>query len=266
MSLKEEMVVKMQLLGIEAKRSLGQNFLISEHVVSEIIEHVERRAPPFVVEVGPGLGALTERLIERKWPRTIIELDRKFAEYWRQRGETVVEGDALQIDWKDLGLPNETLLLSNLPYQIGSRLVIDLSTNAPAIETMVLMFQREVAERLMAETRSKEYGFLSVVAQTFWSLNRIVDASGSDFYPPPNVLSRVVAFKRRKTEARLGADFVAFVKTAFQFRRKFMLKAFAADSAALKAVFQKLNVSEKVRAEELTAEDFQKIYLMKAYG
>jgi 16S rRNA (adenine1518-N6/adenine1519-N6)-dimethyltransferase len=266
MSLKEELLFKMQGLGIEPKRSLGQNFLISDHIVSEVIEHVERRAPSFIIEVGPGLGALTERVIERSWPRRIIELDRKFAEYWRRRGEEVLEADALQVKWPELGLPAGTLLLSNLPYQIGSRLVIEVSPGPPELETMVLMFQREVAERLMAEPRTKDYGFLTVVAQSFWSLNRVVDAGPDDFFPAPNVNSRVVSFKRRQVDARLGADFIAFIKAAFQFRRKFMLKSFKSEESSYKEILQKLGIGEKVRAEELQPTDFQKIFLMKNYG
>ena len=266
MSLKDELFVKMQMLGIEPKRSLGQNFLIGEVIVEKIFEHLDRRKPSFVVEIGPGLGTLTEHLITRELPRKIIELDRKFAEYWRSRGEDVIEGDALKINWDELNLPNNTMVLSNLPYQIGSRLVIELSTHAPSIDVMVLMFQREVAERLAASPRSKDYGFLTVVTQTFWSVDTVVDARAGDFYPAPNVLSRVVSLKRRKVDSRLDASYIEFVKMSFQFRRKFMLKSLKSDTEKYKEIFNKLNIPETTRAEELTSETFQNIFIMYKYG
>lgn len=260
LSLKEKLLVKMQLLQISPKRSLGQNFLISEHVVEQIMNFVDRRNPTCIIEIGPGLGTLTESLIERSAPRQLIELDRKFAAYWRQRGEKVIEVDALQMNWQDQKWPHDTLILGNLPYQIGARLVIDLSLGPAAFQHLVFMFQREVAERLTAETRTKDYGFLSVVVQTFWTLNRVTDASRDDFYPMPNVSSRVMAFKRRVVDARLNADYIHFVKTAFQFRRKYMLKSFSENEAVVRQVLFSLGVKETVRAEELSPDIFQQIY------
>lgn len=260
MSLKENLLEKMRLLGIEPKRSLGQNFLIGEHVVAEIINQVEQRSPLLVVEVGPGLGSLTEPLIERNIPRKLIELDRKFAEYWRARGETVIEADALRVDWQSLGLPEGTLLLSNLPYQIGSRLVIEMSIGPRQVDAMILMFQREVAERLVAETSTKDYGFLSVIAQTFWHMGRVVDASSGDFFPAPNVDSRVLSLKRRKLETNFGVEYVEFVKKAFQFRRKFMIKSFSEKKDLVLEALKGCGYTASVRAEEISPADFQKIH------
>jgi 16S rRNA (adenine1518-N6/adenine1519-N6)-dimethyltransferase len=266
MSLKDELLVKMHELGIQPKRSLGQNFLIGEHVVEKIFEHVDRREPKMIVEVGPGLGALTERLIERNSKRLLIELDSQFAKYWQKRGENVLEVDALECDWKKLDLPVNTLVLSNLPYQIGSRLVIELSLGPNEVDVLVFMFQKEVAERLDAKVSAKDYGFLSVVAQTFWSINHVVDASREDFFPSPNVLSRVISLKRKNIDARFDQRYIDFIKACFQFRRKYLLKAFKAESAEMKVIFQKLGLSESVRGEELSPQIFQQLYLMKNFG
>lgn len=262
LSLKEKLMAKMQQLQISPKRSLGQNFLISEHVVEQILNYVDRRNPALIVEIGPGLGTLTESLIERPNPRKLIELDRKFAQYWRERGEKVVEADALEINWAKELWPHDTMVLGNLPYQISSRLVIDLSFAPATLQHLVFMFQREVAERLTAQPRTKDYGFLSVIAQTFWTMNKITDASRDDFYPMPNVSSRVVAFKRREVDSRLTIEYMHFVKTAFQFRRKYMLKSLAEVESQVRVAFLALGLKETVRSEELSPEIFQKIYFM----
>jgi 16S rRNA (adenine1518-N6/adenine1519-N6)-dimethyltransferase len=274
MTLKEQMEKRLMELGRDPKRSLGQNFLIGEHVVNAIVTEVERLTPTLVIEIGPGLGALTDRLRERHMQKFLIELDAKMVAYWRAQDEKVLEGDALQIDWREGLLPqmgvasgDGILLLSNLPYQISARLVVELSTSAPWLPRMVLMFQREVAERLRATPRSEDYGFLSVVAQTHWHMERVVDASPEDFYPQPNVMSRVLGFLRRPTSSEWGDDFTSFVKLAFSQRRKFMAKAFPENKQTVIAGLKTLGFTEKTRAEELSPQDFQNLFRhVKAHG
>lgn len=261
MTLKEMILVRLQELDVHPKRSLGQNFLISEHVVLQIFNEFDRNEKDLSIEIGPGLGVLTEVMIKKSPKRLLIEMDRTFAEYWRSRGEQVIEMDALKADWISLTQgANRVLVIGNLPYQIGSRLVVDLSVSLAPISQMIFMFQKEVAERLVSKPRSPNYGFLSVVAQTFWNIQRVVDANSQDFYPAPKVDSRVMTFERRENKNRLGQDYIDFVKRAFQFRRKFMLKSFGLERAHLLEGLQKLGYNEKVRAEELAVNEFQELY------
>ena len=250
----------MQDLGITPKRSLGQNFLIQPLIVDRILYELEQQSPNYVIEIGPGLGVLTEGLISREIPHMLIELDRKFAELWRVRGENIIEMDALKVHWNELNLPKGTWLLGNLPYQIGSRLVIDLSQGPGEIFGLMFMFQKEVAQRLTAKESTKEYGFLSVIAQTFWDINKVIDASPEDFYPSPKVSSRVVKFKRREVDENIDEKYIAFVKKAFQHRRKFMMKSFSDHQEKISRAFTKLNIKATSRAEELTPEKFQNLY------
>ena len=157
---KDELTARMQSLGIEPKRSLGQNFLISERVVAKIIETVERlgKARPALIEVGPGLGSLTESLLTLEKPLTLLELDKSLARFWRERGGDVMEGDALKLDWRTLNLPQGTLFVSNLPYQISSSLVVERSVEPAGIEVMILMFQKEVAQRTRRADRHQLQG------------------------------------------------------------------------------------------------------------
>ena len=238
------------------KKSLGQNFLINQHVVDAIVKKAKNISSESYVEIGPGLGALTEQLKNFDEPLLLLEMDSKFAQFWNEQGLKVTEGDALQFDWESLK-DDSICLVSNLPYQISARIVIELSYRSPNIKNMVLMFQKEVAQRVTAEPRTKDYGFLSVVAQAAWETQKVVDVSPQDFYPPPKVMSRVLAFSRA---AEVSPGFVQFVKRAFENRRKFMLKNFPEKKDLLICELEQLGFNDKVRAEQLKVTDFQALY------
>jgi len=281
LSRRERILERLRELGAEPKRSLGQNFLISDFVVEKILAAARAFPCSQIVEVGPGLGALTEDLLSMGEAITLLELDRKFVDYWKSRAQTsahpiqVMEGDALQMDWKSLALPADTLFVSNLPYQISSSLVIERCLEPAGITRMILMFQKEVAQRLNAKPRTPEYGLLTVMAQTFWDLSTVVDAGPQSFYPPPNVSSRVVMFRLR-TGVEITHDsrlsFLRFVKAAFSHRRKLMAKNLLGsfyssvahhDEAALQleAVFKAQGLLSTARAEELDPKAFVRLYL-----
>ena len=145
-------------------------------------------------------------------------------------------------------------MVSNLPYQIGARVVIDRSLGPDSVTKMILMFQKEVAQRLMATPSTKDYGFLTVVAQAQWKIRLLLEAKPNDFYPAPKVTSRVLIFERLKP--MVDEFFVEFVKKAFAQRRKFMLKSFGPEKEQLLALLQTLGYDEKVRAEEISVEHF----------
>jgi 16S rRNA (adenine1518-N6/adenine1519-N6)-dimethyltransferase len=244
-------------LKVHAKRSLGQNFLVNQHIVEKILATVKGLSPKALVEIGPGLGALTEGLLKLRLPLTLIELDRRFAEDWRARGCEVLEADALQVDWLALNLPGSTVLVSNLPYQIAGRLMVEFASGPTAVTDLVLMMQREVADRVLGAPRGADYGFLSVVVQAAFAVGKVVDAGPKDFRPAPKVRSRVLHLKRRTT---LDPQFTAFVKTSFQNRRKFLLKNFPAAHDAMLDALRDLGYSEKARAEELSVVHYQTLF------
>jgi len=174
-------------LRILSKKSLGQNFLISDSVINKILAAVEDEKPVRVIEVGPGCGALTDLLAEKYKDLTLIELDRILAEFWRSQNFKLIEADALQMRWD---FSAEHLLVSNLPYQISSSLVIDRSLDPIQLKAMILMFQKEVAQRIRAVQQTEHYGMLSVIAQEFWVIGTVCDAGSRDFKPAPKVSSR----------------------------------------------------------------------------
>jgi len=258
--------------GRDPKKSLGQNFLISDGVIEKVIQATESFAPTHLLEIGPGPGSLTFDLLERLKPRVesfrVIELDRGWAEFWRQKDLSVIEADALRIPWKDFIL-EKTVLVSNLPYQISSTLVIDRSLDEKGLSGMVLMFQKEVAQKIRGTPKNELYGFLSVIAQSFWKIETVAEAGPRDFWPPPKVASRVLRFVPRPMDdvPRDREGFLEFVKMAFQQRRKTLranwegyLNRRPEGWARVLTQVKGWGFSEKLRAEELTPLQFQLLY------
>lgn len=265
---KERLHAVLEATGHAAKRSLGQNFLVSDAIIRKILQAAFDSRPATVIEVGPGPGALTEGLRQLGVPMTLIELDRGLAEYWRSQGMTVVEADALQMDWSPLIAEGRTVLVSNLPYQISSSLVIERSiTTKPDVVAMVLMFQKEVAQRLRALPSTEHYGMLSVVAQNFWKMETVCDAGPADFQPPPRVASRVLKFERLDSAPADPAAFLSFCKAAFAQRRKLLrsnlsqwLRQKKSDEQALLAKLVAFGLKETARAEELSPARFRELH------
>ncbi len=279
---KQKINQRLNELGSTAKKSLGQNFLINDRVIDSILgrtkEKIELYPNGQIVEVGPGLGSLTEHLIQigrdSKKKITLVELDKTFADHWRGQHCDVVEGDALRLDWANVIPGRGHTLVSNLPYQISSSLVIDQSIEFEVFASMVLMFQKEVAQRITAKPKTSEYGILSVIAQSFWDIAKVTDASQNDFWPAPKVSSRVLCFQRKlelsigksidgqvvnqQTSGKQKKDFLSFVKRAFSQRRKLLKKNLG--SLFNEKIFVDLNIPPMARAEELSVQDFHRLF------
>lgn len=258
----DRLKVRQNELGILAKKSLGQNFLVSDTVIEKIIAAAAEFNHEQVVEIGPGCGALTDILLEKYKNLKLIELDRSLFDFWKSKGCDIVNVDALQTDWS---VYQNHLLVSNLPYQISSSLVIDRSLDERPLIGMVLMFQKEVAQRIRATEQSEHYGMLSVMAQEFWQIQTVCDAGPRDFNPPPKIASRVLSFRPRKSNIDNKAEYLHFIKAAFKQRRRIL-------KTNLAALGPKFNVdlladwliqnkkSDKVRAEELSVLQMNSLY------
>lgn len=251
-------------MGIEPKRSLGQNFLTNEHVIEKIIAQSKAQLKNQLIEIGPGPGSLTDHLKPLTQNFTLIELDRKIAQYWREQSLNVLEQDALKADWQQLTHDGPTLLVSNLPYQISSSLVVELSTTEHQVESMILMFQKEVAERIVADPNQKTYGLLSVVAQLSWEIQKLADAGPGSFFPPPKVASRVLSFQKKPQT--LTKEFLNFVKACFQQRRKQVLKVLiqqkhpSVEDSHIFDWLESKGYGKTLRAENISANDYVELY------
>lgn len=264
MKASERLAKRLDELQIFAKKSLGQNFLVSDGVITKIMAAVNSEKPNFVLEIGPGCGALTDLLIEKYKNLTLIELDKNLANFWREQNLNVIEADALQMDWNFDNA--QYVLVSNLPYQISSSLLIDRSLDDVQLKSMVLMFQKEVAQRIRAQQQTEHYGLLSVIAQEFWRIETVCDAGSREFKPAPKVSSRVLKFWPRKSNIENKKHYLSFVKACFQQRRRVLttnLNALNTKHFQIEKLNQWLNdnkKNEKVRAEELSPMEINSLY------
>ena len=244
--------------GLAPRREFGQNFVADPNTVRRIARLATVTASDHVVEIGAGLGSLTVALAETGATITAIEIDHGIVPVLRSvvgglDNVTVVEGDALELSWPDL-LAGCTswVLVANLPYNVGTPLVMDLLDTVPDIARMVVMVQREVAERMVAKARTSAYGAISVKV-AYWASARILGyVPATVFVPQPKVESALVEITRRATPAVDGVEPLALftlVKAGFAHRRK-MLRGSLAGMVTIEQ-FDKAGIAPTARAEEL---------------
>lgn len=244
------------------KKSLGQHFLKDESVLQKIADAIGDLARfKTVVEIGPGMGALTRYLIASKPDNFyVVELDDRWAAHLLQtypilRGK-LIHQDFLQTDLSFLQSPAH--VVGNFPYNISSQIVFRIIDHRDVVSEMTGMFQKEVALRIAAKPGSKDYGVMSVLAQAFYDCQYLFDVPPESFNPPPKVMSGVIKLTRRATKTLSCSEeqFKKVVKTAFNQRRKTMrnsLKELVQDKALLeKETFN-------LRPEQLSVSDFEQL-------
>ncbi|MCO4890073.1 16S rRNA (adenine(1518)-N(6)/adenine(1519)-N(6))-dimethyltransferase RsmA [Cupriavidus sp. WGtm5] len=182
--------------GHVARKRFGQNFLVDDTIIHGIVNAISPQAGDVLVEIGPGLGALTDPLLERIAQMQVVELDRDLVERLRRRyGERlqVHAGDALDFDFDKLAVPGRPLrIVGNLPYNISSPLLFHLMEFADHVHDQHFMLQKEVVERMVAEPGSKAFGRLSIMLQVRYYMEHVLDVPPGAFNPPPKVDSAVV--------------------------------------------------------------------------
>jgi 16S rRNA (adenine1518-N6/adenine1519-N6)-dimethyltransferase len=252
--------------GLRPSRALGQNFVVDPNTVRRIVRLAGVEPGDRVVEVGAGLGALTLALADAGAQVTAVEIDRHLLPVLEEvlRDVTprpaIVHADALQLDWTEL-LDDDGpwQLVANLPYNVATPLVLDVLDHVPAIRRMLVMVQREVAERLAAPPGSKAYGIPSVKV-AYWADAQVVGRVGPNvFLPKPNVESALVRIVRRDapaTDADADALF-ALVRAGFGQRRKMLRSALAGLVDA--ADFERAGVSPEARAEQLSVAEWGRL-------
>jgi len=259
--------------GLAPKKRFGQNFLVDPSACRTIAEAATTPPGGTVVEIGPGLGALTRPLLERAGRVVAIERDRDLvplltADLAAPIAEgrlTVIEADALGVAWEDaLTGPRPHVLAGNLPYQITGALLERATTLADRVDRAVFMVQAEVAERIAARPGSKTYGALTVFVQAAFDVRRLLTVRGGAFYPRPEVDSAVVVLEPRRPRRAEETDaFREAVRSAFAARRKTLRNAWRSlygwSKDELEAHALACGISLDARGETLSVEDFARI-------
>lgn len=243
----------------QARKRFGQNFLVDLAVVDAIVRAIGPKRDDVMIEIGPGLSALTAPLLDQLDKLTAIEIDRDLAARLRQRFSAdrlaVVEADALQVDFTQFG--SGLRIVGNLPYNISSPLLFALVECADQVRDQHFMLQREVVDRMVAEPGSSEYSRLSVMLQYRYQIHKLFDVAPEAFDPPPRVTSAIVRMIPRGNERVRALDeklFAAVVQRAFSQRRK-MLRGVMGEWTAL-IPWEKLGVLPTWRAEQVPVSGF----------
>jgi len=248
-------------IGTRPTKSLGQNFLHDQNLAAWIVDQLEIQPGEHVVEVGPGLGALTEFVVPKAGFTTLIEKDGRLANWLVQERFNGMENvavhhlDALDFDPRTLFLRGPTKLLGNLPYYVTSPIMFRFAAEPSPVHRMVLTMQKEVAERLAASPRSKEYGALTLVIGRRWRVKYLRTLPPEVFMPAPGVDSAAVLLEPRAHDEFPpcdGATFEWLVKQGFSQRRKQLQKMLRALHVDFPALAPQIGATEQARAEEIS--------------
>ncbi|MDX9842605.1 MAG: 16S rRNA (adenine(1518)-N(6)/adenine(1519)-N(6))-dimethyltransferase RsmA [Aquabacterium sp.] len=212
--------------GHIARKRFGQNFLVDHGVIDEIVRAIAPQPGQTLVEIGPGLGALTNPVVERSEKLTVIELDRDLAARLRKRPElNVIESDVLKVDFGQLAQEagQKLRLIGNLPYNISSPILFHLLPWADQVVDQHFMLQKEVVDRMVATPGNKDYSRLSVMLQWRYQMECVVDVPPGSFDPPPKVDSAVVRMIPLADPPAVDLpEFTKMVAVAFSQRRKIL--------------------------------------------
>lgn len=264
---------------IKANKSLGQNFLISEKVVNSIVESSEITKEDLVIEIGPGLGTLTKELLEKAGKVICIELDKNMIKILEDRFSLynnfeVILNDVLKVDLnsiikkeKEKNNLKNAKIVANLPYYITTPIIMKLLEEKLDLESITVMIQKEVADRLIAIPGEKDTGAITYAVYYYSVAEKILEVPKESFIPEPEVTSEVIKLKIRKNEivdVENKELMFKIIKNAFMQRRKTLLNALTnakifKSKEEGKEILKKLKLDENVRAEKLSLEKFAEL-------
>jgi len=246
----------------KAKKKFGQNFLVDHNIIADIIRSIRPKADDNMVEIGPGLGALTRPLLSHLNTLHVVEIDRdiiaRLKTDYPQEKIVIHEGDALKFNFATLAAPLR--VVGNLPYNISSPLLFHFADFATHISDMHFMLQNEVVERMVAEPSTPEYGRLSVMLQYRFHMEKLIDVPPDSFHPAPKVNSaivRIIPMPKKDIYVQDEAIFAEVVMAAFSQRRKTLRNTLRAHLA--EADFVQLEINAQLRAENLGHLDYARI-------
>ncbi|MFN0279651.1 MAG: 16S rRNA (adenine(1518)-N(6)/adenine(1519)-N(6))-dimethyltransferase RsmA [Pyrinomonadaceae bacterium] len=248
---------------MRAKKSLGQNFLRDQNLIDRIVDALELTGDETVIEIGPGHGALTERLVEKAAQVIAIEFDRDLIQVLKYKFShhanfTVINEDALKVDFSRLISQNfkseisNLKLAANLPYNISTPILQRLIDQRHLFNRIVLMFQREVVERITAKPGSSNRGYLSVLVEKAFETEYLFEVPPQAFFPVPKVWSAVVSLRPKESAVLDEAAFRKVVSVSFSQKRKTLFNNLKTEFENAAALLESSNIDGNRRAETLT--------------
>jgi 16S rRNA (adenine1518-N6/adenine1519-N6)-dimethyltransferase len=251
----------LEQLGHRPNKQLGQNYLIDGNILRILTDAAELKPDDSVLEIGPGLGVLTRQLIAKCRQVTSIEKDPTMA--WFLRSEldqahfSLIEKDALDVDYNPLFESGIQKVAANLPYSVGSRVLIDLTEARPLVERIVVMLQLEVGDRICAGPGNKHYGLMAILTGMYFEAKIAKKVSPNCFMPPPKVWSAVVLLRRREKPLVELTDYNFFkqlVKTCFSQRRKMVGSLLRKQYEQAETILLSLDIDPSARPETISIE------------
>lgn len=278
MGLYEETKFIMKQNNIVANKSLGQNFLIDENVVDSIVSSAEITDKDLVIEIGPGLGTLTQKLLEKAGKVICIELDEKMIKILKNRFKLytnfeLINEDVLKVDLINLIEKNKkeglekVKVVANLPYYITTPIIMKLLEDKLPIESITVMIQKEVAERLSEVPGGKETGSITYTIWYYTEPKIVLEVPPESFIPEPEVRSSVIKFnilENPRIQVKNEELFFKIIKVAFMQKRKTLVNALVnggifKNKSQAEECLQSLNIDTKIRGEKLTLEQYNEI-------
>lgn len=275
MNLAQETKFIMDKYGIKANKSLGQNFLISDYVVDSIIENSNITTSDLIIEIGPGLGTLTSRLLEKAGKVIAIELDTKVLEILTDRfalynNFELINNDVLKVDLKNIISSNLTeniknaKVVANLPYYITTPIIMKLLEENLPLDTITVMVQKEVADRLCALPGTKDAGSITYSIYYYTEPETILNVSKNSFVPAPEVDSAVINLKlldKPRVQVSNETLFFNVIKAAFSQKRKTLINGLVNNKIIdskdkAEKILTSLEIDIKIRGEKLSIQDF----------
>lgn len=271
MNLREETISILNKYGLRANKKLGQNFLINEKIINDIVEKAEVTNEDVVIEIGPGLGSLTKELVSNAKKVIAIELDSNMVDILKSRfglydNFEIIYDDVLKVDLKALISNYDSVkVVANLPYYITTPIIMKLLEERLNIKSITVMVQKEVGERLCATHEDREYGAITLGVLYYAKPQIIIDVPKENFLPAPEVDSCVIKLDmldKPRVEVKDEKLFFRMIKGAFSQRRKTIsnsLTCIGKSKEEIICILEKLGIDEKLRAENLSIEQYASI-------
>ena len=276
---KDETVFLMKKYNIRANKSLGQNFLIDDEAINQIVESGDLSKKDLVIEIGPGLGTLTQRLLEKAGKVICVELDNRMVEILNDRFKfydnfEILNQDILKTDLREIiknekcsGSVDNVKIVANLPYYITTPIIMKLLEEKLDLESITVMIQKEVAERLIAIPGEKNTGAITYSVYFYAKSYKVLEVENTSFIPEPEVTSEVIRLDIRKNPPVQVIDeklMFKVIKCAFMQKRKTLLNSLTnskifENKQVGKEILERLALDENIRAEELSIENFAEL-------